>query len=357
MNSRWWLAQDGNPDYIWLRANPDATFSFGTRDTSNHWASTSSTGQTDKWYFLAGLFRPKNGYEIYVYDTDGLVEHSSSSDTTYAYVDANTHIGNRNNSSQTLDGSVEDVRIYSRALSELEIEALANLSQPSGVEKSEDDVPVQSEGGITRYKLNGDVTDSWGDNNGTNNGADLTATGVYGQAAAFDGSNEFTFRDPLDQIASSNRFSISLWIKPNDIFDGHSRVLSAVDKSNTGILLKDHRNSSGKGYDVTFFDSTGDNHTLNPTAPFKANKWHHWVVCYDGTRLYSYINGSVDKEKSISASISNEKDHTIGGSSTGEGYSGKIDDVRIYDKALTPLQVEKLYHKGAYRIPRESTLQ
>jgi len=261
-------------------------------------------------------------------------------------------------SDRNYDGKLADMRIYNRALSHPEIMALANTGTPSGILKKEKDVPGQSEGGVSRYKLDGNADDAWGDNNGTNNGADLTATGVYGQAANFNGSENVSFSN--SPIPATDKITISFWTKGASTQPKEDFIMHAQDLSGDRVLTIHVPWDDGKVY-WDFGDSPEERMSVDLTG-FDWQTWNHWVFTVDSTKPYMaiYRNGElIKKDKTVGKELTSKPDKTKIGSKSNDNryYEGKIDDVRIYDKALTPLQVEKLYNKGAYRIPRESTLQ
>jgi hypothetical protein len=76
-----------------------------------------------------------------------------------------------------------------------------------------------------------------------------------------------------------------------------------------------------------------------------ANTWYHIVGTYDGTDLKVYVNGIEDNSTSASVIPENNTNNVHIGSTTAASsfFDGKIDDVRIYNRALTATDVTSLY--------------
>ena len=74
-------------------------------------------------------------------------------------------------------------------------------------------------------------------------------------------------------------------------------------------------------------------------------EWHYVVGVRDGSNLHMYVDGVLENTGSISDSdYSNNSPITIGAYNSGDYYfSGSIDDVRIYNRALSEGEVKALY--------------
>ena len=83
------------------------------------------------------------------------------------------------------------------------------------------------------------------------------------------------------------------------------------------------------------------------TAIPSANVWHHLAYTYDGTTHILYIDGV---EQATSTSVGQTGTVTsvqIGAASNySEYFNGRIDEVRIYNTALTAAQISALYNQG-----------
>jgi hypothetical protein len=241
-------------------------------------------------------------------------------------------------------GQIEEVRIYDRSLSQPEINALSNLTSPSGRDLTAEDVPSSQDSGISRYKFNGDVTDSWGSNDGTDNTSAGYVNGVYGQAKDFDGSDD-TITD-IGPITLGSMWSVSCWYKPNSFTDyGH---IFTSQSSQYNFACKVDQNGNPYFY-------TSSSGSLNTGFQLNSNEWHHLVYQYDGSKIEIYINADLKLSESASLDISSDT-YRVQGGGGGEYVEAAHDDLRIYDRTLSPLEVEKLFHLGARRINRKEVL-
>ena len=79
------------------------------------------------------------------------------------------------------------------------------------------------------------------------------------------------------------------------------------------------------------------------------NKWQHIITTFDGTAFKTYINGKLSNSY-VETPTGYSNNNTIGISGydlTSDPTNGQIDDVRIYNYALTGEQVKTLYNNGS----------
>jgi len=80
-----------------------------------------------------------------------------------------------------------------------------------------------------------------------------------------------------------------------------------------------------------------------------ANKWYHCVGVFDGSKIYTYLNGALDYSKNATGSLTSKTDPvTIGRAAyDASNYTdGLIGEVRIYSRALTPQEILDHYIIG-----------
>ena len=78
------------------------------------------------------------------------------------------------------------------------------------------------------------------------------------------------------------------------------------------------------------------------TASLALNAWTHLAVTYDGSNLRLYVNGTLVRTTAMSGSMAASTGVLrLGGNSVwGEWFSGLMDDVRIYNRALSTAEVQ-----------------
>jgi trimeric autotransporter adhesin len=205
------------------------------------------------------------------------------------------------------------------------------------------------------WKFNGDATASVGVG-GTVNGATLTTgeTGKPNSAYSFNGSSQYISVPSTFGLGSTN-ITMSLWVKN-------------VATPNSGDFIKIGNNSDGTGgygYGVgigatTFDNSNPGNNLIGlfevyrwiPTSQTVTLGWHYIVMMIDGSGVPSlYEDGALVGTYSGTNSGAPTGGMTYIGAGMGTSlyrfFNGAIDDVRIYNRTLTPQEINTLYDNGA----------
>ena len=214
---------------------------------------------------------------------------------------------------------------------------------------------VPSSDVVGLWHLNGDADDSAGSNNGSVTGAILTSFGKFEQAYEFDGDDYITISDDTTLKPASVTFAI--WFK-----------LPTLGQNNLTYLMSKQRASAGTSYGA-FIDEVGETilvlqyivgsqRTLEWDASgfLTADIWYHLVGVIDPTvpAHVLYVNGVERASASeIGAIVYNTDDLFIGSKKAASGmFTGIIDEVTIWDRALTSEAVKTLYamQKGAYGV-------
>lgn len=331
---------------------------FYTTAATDNGDLTVSGYDTGTWTHYALTATENGSMEAYI---NG-VKVGSDSVGTFDTLAANDAIGiGRDLTSNPHNGLIDDVRIYDRVLSEPEIKALYSQTVPDGKEVTDSDVPNDTDGGVSRYPFDGDVLDSWGTNDGTDNTSAGYGTGVYGQGKSFDGTDDYVVSSaPVLPTDTSKPFSISTWLYHTG---GLSETPISRRDPSTDEGIRVNINSNG---DLAFRLADGTNGNSSAWSWSYDNEWVHVVAIYDGSNngdgMSMYINGR--KDARTTSGLSNTLNSTYGdgknlriGSEVGQQYwGGDIDDVRIYDRVLDPTEVEQLFELGSHRIARSDTI-
>jgi len=180
--------------------------------------------------------------------------------------------------------------------------------------------------------------------NGTlTNGVIWTSNGVVGGAYYFGGSSEYlsvslpnVFYDMV-----TNDFSISIWLKSDDISIDNAVILMASLDNNNFVKIFSQGNEIHVGICI---DGTQD---AVRTENLSSNEWYHIVVVWDASeesRLI-YCNGELYTEVGDRTSLGSGKclleiGHGTASSKFWEGY---LDELEVYKRALTHDQIYQLY--------------
>lgn len=172
---------------------------------------------------------------------------------------------------------------------------------------------------------------------GTLQGATWTSAGRYGGALSFNGTNSLVTIASAAPLALGSAMTIEAWVRPAAALSGWRTI---VQKEVDTYFL--HASSSGAMRPAG--GGTFNTTTSFATAPsaIAANSWTHLAVTYDGAMVRLYVNGAlVASQAQTGAMPSTTTPLRIGGNAPyGEFFQGLIDDVRIYNRALTAAEIQ-----------------
>jgi hypothetical protein len=308
----------------------------------NQRTGSTSTVKLNAWNHLVVTYDATSIPTIYVNGVEVTYTASTYWGTT------NSTIGKAGGN--TFQGMIDDVRLYSRVLTSKEIKQL--YSQGGSKLNSQ---PVNAGGDTLKSGLVGhwtfdgadlvsNVTDKSGQgNNGNMSGFTSTTTakvgGVLGQALKFDGSNDY-IRVPHSASYKSNSQAFSFWMYPRQIpssdYDG---VLGIITSDSNAFEVFVNSNSS-------VLSAGSYPWQLTYTIPAK-NKWYHVYIETVSGAGKIYVNGVLQDTGTVTyGGASNTADFYIGSRNTSYFFPGYLDDVRIYNRALSELEIKKLYNMG-----------
>ena len=209
------------------------------------------------------------------------------------------------------------------------------------------DKPALPGGAIAHLTLDGDLTDlAEPKRKAQIKGKTQYGDGKFGKAFLCDTRN-WVDAGQLADFDNGDAFSYGCWIKPNGNANG-----APITKMNDG--------NGYRGYDMLFGNGRLSVHIINtwPTNAIKVNtkktlkkdQWAHVFVTYDGSNKAAgvkvYFDGSPQEwtieQDRLSATIRTKAAFQLGRRSPGGPFNGLIDDVRVYDRALTETEVQAL---------------
>lgn len=197
------------------------------------------------------------------------------------------------------------------------------------------------------------VVDASGNgNHGTVSGTAVpTADGKIGGAGLFDGSGWIVVPD-ADSLHPTDELTCAVWVFPTGLADGVTMLPSP------GIVSK--REAFGANVAFTMFvyelnnayvDIQADR--FHSDAALSNGEWYHLAFVYDGKaesalRTRIYVNGVLDSVHASDSSFSpNTQDVQVGGlPGGGEPFIGKLDELALWTRALTPAEIQSVYETG-----------
>ena len=160
--------------------------------------------------------------------------------------------------------------------------------------------------------------------------------GYINRGAVFNGSNSYIYRSASGFPTGNNSRSISLWVDNKNTINAG---IIGYGNTSTAQAFYLYLNSQGKLGVYGYYYNYDSNYTL-PT-----NQWVHLVITHDGTTTRVYANGT--EQFNLARTFNTGTNYfRIGGvhwNNSSEFFNGKIDQVRIFDKALSTSEVTTLY--------------
>jgi hypothetical protein len=193
-------------------------------------------------------------------------------------------------------------------------------------------------------------------NNGILTGPTLSSNCVTGTCYSFDGVNDYIniSSAQFKELHPKRAFTIEAWVNTGG--RGGNQYQGIVDTSRSGysgFMLRLGEGDTKVRFD--FSNSTpGGSFSQAGNTNLNNNTWYHIVNTWDGTNTANgvkyYINGILDKQATasqVAGEINSSRDLVIGAElSLGNVFfNGSIDNVRIYNKALTASEIQDRYQK------------
>ena len=200
---------------------------------------------------------------------------------------------------------------------------------------------VPTNGLVGYWPFNGNANDESGNgNNGTVNGATLTndKLGNSNSAFSFDGINDFITAPAQNFPTSNNSRSVSLWFKVNNIpVQGTAFMLL-----NYGVLSSNQACGLAVGNNGVIFVSWLTQNDLLGLTSISINQWYNLTATFDGTNSKLYLNGTLINSAAQSKNT-NSSSLSIGYNGVNQFTNGIIDDIGIWNRALTQQEITSLY--------------
>jgi len=173
-------------------------------------------------------------------------------------------------------------------------------------------------------------------NTGTISGATWTTAGKRGKALVFDGVNDMVSVPDKASLHLTGAVSIDAWVRPTSVADWSSVVMKERPAGLAWSLYGADNTGRAAG-----FVNNGDDKAATATAATPVNAWTHLAMTYDGASVRLYVNGTLVKTTAAPGPLTASTGVLrIGGNSIwGEWFAGTIDEVNVYNRALTAAEV------------------
>jgi glucose/arabinose dehydrogenase len=203
------------------------------------------------------------------------------------------------------------------------------------------------------------------DETGTNAGTYVNAPtlGVAGAlkgssntAVSLNGSTQSVGIPSSPSLNVSTGVTVEAWVKPSampGLGSSGTIAMKASDPPYAYWLQVTDNDRAKFGVGVG-----GVNRPLSAGGVVAVGSWYHLVGTYDGTVQRLYVNGGLVASQALSGNVDTVAgDFRIGTTRASEFFKGAVDDVAVYNKALTPAQVQAHYEAGAQAITEKLLIE
>src|SRR5262249_4568408 len=139
----------------------------------------------------------------------------------------------------------------------------------------------------------------------------------------------------------TNGMTVEAWVRPaTTSTDWTAAVLK--ERGTTGLAYALYANDGPNQPPAGYINRAGTDVEAAGTSVLPLNTWSHLAVTYDGSNIRLYVNGAQVGTKAQTGNInSSTAPLRFGGDSVwGEYFNGLIDEVRVYNIALTAAQIQ-----------------
>ena len=193
------------------------------------------------------------------------------------------------------------------------------------------------------------VNDTSGQGNGgTITGATWTTAGRYGAGLSFNGTNSWVTVPSKASLNLTNGMTLMAWVNPSTA----TGVQDVLIKEGTGADLYNLYARNWRGRPESNVLVGGTNRAAEGSS-LPTNTWSHLAGTYDGGTLRFFLNGVQVASTGVAGPIATSTGVVrIGGNSLwGEYFRGTIDEVRVYNRALSGSEIQGAMNTGVGAAP------
>jgi hypothetical protein len=209
---------------------------------------------------------------------------------------------------------------------------------------------VPTNGLVGWWPFTGNANDLSGNgNNGVVNGATLTLDrlGNANSAYSFNGINTSIQVQSNSTLLLTNNYSLNGWFNANVFFNTNNSDRSIISKvSSTGWYNGYEVMVGGNTNDIVHVGNVGGNNFIIGNSGYLINTWYMFSVTFDGNTMKLFMNGSLVNSQTQTGNIQTGNIPLRFGMREGnfQYFNGKIDDIGIWNRALTQQEITNLYN-------------
>jgi fibronectin type 3 domain-containing protein len=225
-------------------------------------------------------------------------------------------------------------------------DAAGNSTTSAPVVVTVNNVPVDTSGLVAAYGFEEPSGTTAVDSSSAANTATLVngvarapGAGKFGSALTFDGTNDMLQVPDANSLDFTTAMTLEAWVNPSAAGGGAWRTVILKEQPSALVYALyanlDSNRPSVHAYTTSEFDTRG-------TAQVAAGAWTHLAGVFDGLTLRLYVNGVQVSSRAVVGPLTTSTGALrIGGNSIwGEWFAGKIDEVRLYGRALSAAEIQ-----------------
>lgn len=339
---------------------------YGGNATPNNVSAAVNLSNAD-WHLVALTINRAGNYSAYL---DGSLLSTGNFTVGRLNNSGRLFIGaNGSTGGNAFNGSMDEVRFYRRALSAQEVaehyagtyqdkctmNISVNYAYSTGSESTyynaylrARSMPAETLLSMT-FDMNasanttGAVTDhSRFLISGRQNASSWNPNGIIGGAYNFTGqgpqTQKITLPTPL--LTGTGDFTLSAWINPTSPIGGEVIMGNyGTSLNRDGIKLS----LTWTGVNPSYLHMSCAGDTINSNTTFSANTWTHVAVRRKAGNATFFVNGAPAGSGTAAGSITGNASFTIANDPDGAYFSGLMDEVRVFSKALSDSEIRALY--------------
>jgi hypothetical protein len=172
-------------------------------------------------------------------------------------------------------------------------------------------------------------------NHGTISGAAWQSAGRFGKALEFDGIGDWVTVPDAASLDLTSGMTLEAWVYPTAASDG-----TVITKESAGGLVYALYSYDNTPLPVAYLN-VGSYWSAAGTTALPLTSWSHLAATYDGATLRLFVNGALVSSRLVANSILTSAGALrIGGNGLwGEFFQGRIDEVRLYNRALNAAEI------------------
>jgi len=184
------------------------------------------------------------------------------------------------------------------------------------------------------------------------NGMNIMQTKEGTSALSFDGIDDYINCGNDTSLNPTEAITVECWAKLDAATMGENLYDPIIQRNNT-YLLRAEKGTSGVSFNFFIYTETSWEPGAYSVSHFAFGVWHHVVGTYNRQHVKIYVNGKLKGSSARNGAMSLTGNNTVIGFWINNYFQGLIDEVRIYNRALSAEEVRgNMFASKRYRYMR-----